>query len=217
MFHPSVQELASDGQFMAVWCTIRTFAAHAKELGNEQPPEPIFFVKPDGCRTESDVLHVSKHPGEVHLETECVVRLTQHGDIDAVAIGLDLTDRAAQSVLRADGLPWAKGKTFRQAAVLGTFYPWRHGLEALTNEATALRIECDVNGERWQEASLSEMSITPADQVTSLMTWAPVSNGDLLYTGTPQGVARLKPGDVIEARLIAHDGELLSTYSGRCS
>ena len=67
-----------------------------------------------------------------NLETECVVRLTQHGDIDAVAIGLDLTDRAAQSILRADGLPWAKGKTFRQAAVLGTFYPWRHGLEALS-------------------------------------------------------------------------------------
>ena len=48
------------------------------------------------------------------------------------------------------------------------------------------------------------------------MAWAPVSNGYLLYTGTPQGVGQLKPGDVIEARLIAHDGELLSTYSGRC-
>ena len=73
-----------------------------------------------------------------------------------------------------------------------------------------------MNGERWQEASLAEMSITPADQVASLMAWAPVSNGDLLYTGTPQGVAQLNVGDVIEARLIAHDGELLSTYSGRC-
>jgi len=49
-----------------------------------------------------------------------------------------------------------------------------------------------------------------------MMAWAPVSNGDLLYTGTPQGVAQLKAGDVIEARLIAHDGELLSTYAGRC-
>ena len=201
---------------MAVWCTIRTFQAHAKELGNKVLTEPIFFVKPDGCITESDVLHVSKHPGEVHLETECVVRLTQHGDIDAVAIGLVLTDRAAQSKLREDGLPWSKAKTFRQAAVLGTFYPWRRGLEALSNEATALRIECDINGERWQEASLSEMDIPPSVQADALMQWAPVSNGDLLFTGTPTGVGQLKPGDTIEARLIAHDGELLSSYNGRC-
>ena len=49
-----------------------------------------------------------------------------------------------------------------------------------------------------------------------MMAWAPGSTGDLLYTGTPQGVAQLKAGDMIEARLIAHDGELLSTYAGRC-
>ena len=201
---------------MAVWCTIRTFEAHAKELGNEAPSEPIFFVKPDGCRTESSELHVSAHPGEVHIETECVARLNQHGDIEAIAVGLDLTDRAAQSTLRADGLPWAKGKTFRQAAVLGSFYPWRLGAEALSDPKTAPKIELDVNGERWQEASLSEMSITPAQQIQSLIQWAPVSTGDLLFTGTPQGVAQLQPRDVIEARLIAADGELLSSYSGRC-
>jgi 2-keto-4-pentenoate hydratase/2-oxohepta-3-ene-1,7-dioic acid hydratase in catechol pathway len=60
------------------------------------------------------------------------------------------------------------------------------------------------------------MSITPAQQLESLIQWAPVSTGDLLFTGTPQGVAQLQPGDVIEARLFAADGELLSSYSGRC-
>ena len=82
---------------MAVWCSIRTFAKHAQELGNNQPAEPIFFVKPNNCIVRSGPIHVSSHPGSVHHEVECVIRLGNDLQPEAIAVGLDLTDRATQS------------------------------------------------------------------------------------------------------------------------
>jgi len=112
------------GLVMALWCTIRTFAKHALELGNQPVVEPIFFIKPEQCLHESGPLPVSAHPGEMHHEVECVVRIGAHGQPVALAVGLDLTDRPAQSELRAEQLPWAKGKCFRSSAVVGQWHEW---------------------------------------------------------------------------------------------
>ena len=100
---------------MALWCSIRTFAKHAHELGNEQPPEPVFFVKPNNCIQRSGPIQVSSHPGSVHHEIECVIRLGNDLSPEAIAVGLDLTDRVTQSELRAEQLPWSKGKCFEAA------------------------------------------------------------------------------------------------------
>ena len=78
---------------MALWCSIRTFSQHATELGNEQPVEPVFFVKPNNCLQTSGSIKVSTHPGTVHHEVECVIRLNENLQLDAIAVGLDLTDR----------------------------------------------------------------------------------------------------------------------------
>ena len=110
---------------MAIWCTIRTFAAHAKELGNELPKDVITFVKPMTCLNTDGRVRLSKHPGEMHYEIECVVRLDADLKVDAIAVGLDLTDRQAQTHLRAEGYPWAEGKCFRDSALIGNL-----GLEA---------------------------------------------------------------------------------------
>ena len=204
------------GSNMALWCTIRTFGKHAAELGNEQPTKPIFFVKPNNCLLRSGPIHISTHPGEVHHEVECVVRLNQFSQPEAIAVGLDLTDRLTQGVLRSEQLPWAKGKCFRGSAYVGGFTDWDHPFESLIDEAHGLKLNLWVNDALVQSAPLRDMTITPTAQIEELLTWAPVSAGDYLFTGTPAGVGQLHPKDLIYATLEANDGTVLSSIETQC-
>ena len=199
---------------MALWCSIRTFAKHAHELGNEQPPEPVFFVKPNNCIQRSGPIQVSSHPGSVHHEIECVVRLGNDLSPEAIAVGLDLTDRVTQSELRAEQLPWSKGKCFRGSGVIGGFHAFTGKFDDLCNGEYSL--ELTVNGESRQVANLSSMSITPQQQMDSLLNWAPVVAGDYLFTGTPSGVAELQVGDEVNAVLIDKGGSIISQISAVC-
>ena len=199
---------------MALWCSIRTFAKHAQELGNEQPPEPVFFVKPNNCIQRSGPIQVSSHPGSVHHEIECVIRLGNDLSPEAIAVGLELTDRVTQSELRAEQLPWSKGKCFRGSGVIGGFHAFTGQFDDLCNGDYSL--ELTVNGESRQVANLSTMSITPQQQMNSLLTWAPVVAGDYLFTGTPSGVAELQVGDEVYAVLIGKDGSVISQISTVC-
>ena len=199
---------------MALWCSIRTFAKHAQELGNEQPPEPVFFVKPNNCIQRSGPIQVSSHPGSVHHEIECVIRLGNDLSPEAIAVGLDLTDRDTQSELRAEQLPWSKGKCFRGSGVIGGFHAFTGKFDDLCNGEYSL--ELTVNGESRQVANLSSMSITPQQQMESLLTWAPVVAGDYLFTGTPSGVDELQVGDEVNAVLIGKDGSIISQISAIC-
>ena len=122
------------GLDMALWCTIRTFAKHAAELGNEQPTVPIFFVKPNNCLQRTGPVLVSSHLGEIHHEVECVVRLNEHAQPEAIAVGLDLTDRLTQGELRTEQLPWTKAKCFRGSAYVGNFVQWEHPFDSLVDK-----------------------------------------------------------------------------------
>ena len=199
---------------MALWCSIRTFAKHAQELGNEQPPEPVFFVKPNNCIQRGGPIQVSTHSGSVHHEIECVIRLGNDFSPEAIAVGLDLTDRVTQSELRAEQLPWSKGKCFRGSGIIGGFYPFTGQFDDLCNGDYSL--ELTVNGDSRQVANLSTMSITPQQQIDSLLTWAPVVAGDYLFTGTPAGVAELQVGDEVNAILMDKDGSIISQISTVC-
>jgi len=203
-------------QAMTMWCTIRTFAKHARELGNAPAVEPIIFVKPASCLHHHGPLPVTDHPGEVHHEVECVVRLGDELQPEAIAVGLDLTDRAAQGELRVNQLPWAKAKCFRASAVVGDWHSWTEDWDALVDPAQGLHLSLTVNGEVRQSTPLHEMSVTPAQQIAALQSWAPVESGHLLFTGTPEGVGRFLPGDTFVARLTNGKGELLSEIVSRC-
>ena len=209
--------LPTGGKCMAMWCTIRTFRKHALELGNQPAEEPIIFVKPAACLHAAGPLPVSSHPGEVHHEVECVVRLNEDFEPEAVAVGLDLTDRATQADLRAQQLPWAKAKCFTSSAVVGSWSPWPSSWDALVDVNEGLHLKLSVNGTVRQSSPLHEMSVTPRMQIEALRAWAPVQSGDLLFTGTPQGVGELHPGDVVEAVLTNASGVVLSNLSHRCA
>ncbi len=199
---------------MALWCSIRTFAKHAQELGNEQPAEPVFFVKPNNCLQRSGPIKVSTHPGSVHHEVECVIRLGNDLTPEAIAVGLDLTDRAVQSQLRAAQLPWSKGKCFAGSGVVGGFHLYNGDFDELCNGNFLLKLA--VNNEIRQFTNLSAISITPKQQITSLTSWAPVMPGDYLFTGTPEGVAELFPGDRVCATLETSDGVIISEIDTVC-
>ncbi len=202
---------------MAMWCTIRTFAKHALELGNKPAAEPIIFVKPQGCLHLSGPIPVSAHPGEVHHEVECVVQIGSDMKPMAIAVGLDLTDRPCQGELRAEQLPWAKAKCFRSSAVVGPWHVWNSDWESLVAPGEGLHLDLAVNGQLRQSTPLHEMSVTPRQQIDALLDWAPVSEGDLLFTGTPQGVGELLPEDRVLARLTNGHGEVLSEIDIRCA
>ncbi len=199
---------------MALWCAIRTFAKHAQELGNQQPPEPVFFVKPNNCLQSAGPLRVSKHPGSVHHEIECVIRFDGNLQPDAIAVGLDLTDRDTQSQLRSEQLPWTKGKCFVGSGVIGGLHSFSRGFDELCNGEFLLKLT--VNDSIRQHCNLSEMSITPSQQIASLNSWAPVTAGDYLFTGTPAGVAELFAGDRVCATLETSDGVIISEINTVC-
>ncbi|MEC7239439.1 MAG: fumarylacetoacetate hydrolase family protein, partial [Candidatus Thermoplasmatota archaeon] len=157
---------------------------------------------------------VSNHPGSVHHEVECVIKLDGNLQPEAIAVGLDLTDRETQSQLRAEQLPWSKGKCFVGSGVIGGFQDYSGTSDSLCNGNFLVKLT--VNGEIRQSANLSEMSITPGQQLDSLTSWAPVAAGDYLFTGTPSGVAELFPGDRVRATLESNDGKVISEINTVC-
>jgi fumarylpyruvate hydrolase len=135
---------------------------------------------------------------------------------EAIAVGLDLTDREAQAGLRAEQLPWAKAKCFRASAVVGSWSPWSGGWDGLVDPQHGLHLTLSVNNVVRQSSPLHEMSVTPAQQISALRSWAPVQSGDLLFTGTPQGVGQLFPGDAVHATIVDGQGRVLSELTTRC-
>jgi len=190
----------------SIWCALRTFDEHAKEMGGEALQSPRFFLKPSGSLAEPPIgceLVLPPHIHEAHHEVELVLRLGEDLVCSKIAVGLDLTDRETQKVAKAEGMPWTQSKGFANSAIIGNFCEPPVGL-------THLRLELAINGEPRQEASIGEMSFSPLDLIEALSVWAPVQSGDLLFCGTPSGVGPMQSGDQIQARLLSEDGTVLS-------
>lgn len=180
-----------------VFCIGRNYAAHAAELGNEKPSEPVVFMKPPTAIVPvGKPVRLPRHRGEVHQEAEIVLLIGRDGadsaqDIAGVALGLDLTLRDEQSRLKAKGLPWELAKAFDDSAPLG-------GFVAPPVDFDTMAFECCVNGARRQYGEVAHMLFGPRELLAFLATRFRLRRGDLIFTGTPAGVGPLEPGDVIE-------------------
>ena len=114
----------------SIWCAIRTYSAHAKEMGVEVPSKPEYFLKPSAALVSSTVNGIKTislpDNRSVQHELELVLKLGDFSkgefSIDAVCIGLDLTNRVIQSELKKGGLPWARCKSFKDSAVIGEWH-----------------------------------------------------------------------------------------------
>jgi acylpyruvate hydrolase len=185
----------------------RNYADHAKELGNPAPKSLVVFLKPLSAIAEAGQnIVLPQHSTQVHHEVECVVLIGKKGknipETDALGfvhsytVGLDLTARDLQDQAKKAGLPWAISKGFDTSAVLGN---WVSSGEILKPEGLALTLE--VNGERRQVGVLSEMIFSVPRLIADLSRLFTLYPGDVIYTGTPAGVAALRSGDQVLARL----------------
>lgn len=182
-------------------CVGRNYAAHARELGNAVPEAPILFMKPAAALTTLEAgFSLPQGRGECHHETEiCVLigqRLKAAGEsecraaIAGVTLGLDLTLRELQNELKKKGLPWEIAKAFDGAAPLAAFLKPDDAPD-LANASFTLT----VNGERRQQGCSTDM-ITPVLPLLAYISHHfTLEPGDVVMTGTPEGVAALHPGD----------------------
>lgn len=188
-----------------IYCIGRNYAEHAKEMGATVTPEdPIFFMKPaDAIVTGDADVPYPPATNDLHHEAELVVALGQGGrDLDedgaraciyGYALGLDLTRRDLQAKAKAKGAPWDVAKGFDASAPIGAIRP-----RSETGELMRGELRLDVNGATRQRAGIEDMVLSPVQILMALSRLYTLQAGDLVFTGTPSGVAALARGDSFE-------------------
>lgn len=197
-----------------IYCVGRNFADHAREMGATAPASkaergtPVFFLKPADALVTNGVAAYPPGTQDLHHEIELVVALGHDapaGVLDPAqaeslifgyGIGLDLTRRDLQTAAKAKGLPWDTGKAFDQSAPISALLPAAE-VGALAPRTLSLR----VNGTPRQESKLDQLIWDVPDILHELSKLYALRAGDLIFMGTPAGVAALQPGDVCEGRL----------------
>ena len=197
-----------------IYCVGRNFAEHAREMGAAVPASkaergnPVFFMKPADAVVVDGVVPYPRGTRELHHEVELVVALGRdapEGELDADAalalvfgygVGLDLTRRDLQAAAKAKGLPWDTGKSFDACAVASPLLS-KADVPAIDTLGLSLR----VNGQLRQQGRFSDLVWDVPDILIELSHLYALKAGDLIYMGTPAGVAALQPGDRYSATL----------------
>ncbi len=191
-----------------VYCVGRNYAEHAREMGfDPERDPPFFFAKPADALvpvpagTTADVPYPPKTE-DYHHEIELVAAIGRRGaDIDPAqalrhvwgyAVGLDMTRRDLQLALRDKGRPWELGKAFDASAPIGPLTP-----AAQAPDLARAAIWLEVNGEARQKSSIGHLIWSVAETVACLSQYFTLEPGDLIYTGTPEGVGRVQRGDFL--------------------
>lgn len=192
-----------------IYCIGRNYAKHAKEMGSEVPDQPLVFLKPLStiCYKDSKI-NLPAQSSEVHFEAEIVVAVANEGKniatenaMDFVAgfgPGIDLTARDLQREAKQKGQPWAVAKGFDQFAPIGEFVP----VSEIENPEN-LDIKLFQNGFIKQHGNSSEMIFSIRELISHLSGIFTLYPGDLIFTGTPEGVGPVHSGDVLEVHF--HD------------
>jgi len=193
---------------MKIICIGRNYVAHAKELNNEVPDEPVFFMKPDSALLRNnDSFYLPGWTNDVHHEIELVVKIKRlgknigkrfaHRYYDEIGLGIDFTARDIQQKLKEEGLPWEKAKAFDQSAVLGNTFIDKKEFPDLKNISFRLL----KNGNIVQEGNSSLMIFDFDEIISQISRYITLKIGDLIYTGTPAGVGAVGIGDRLEGFL----------------
>jgi fumarylpyruvate hydrolase len=210
---PSVAVRGTSARYAVarIFCVGRNYAAHAREMGGNPDREPPFyFTKPAGALVPSGAT-IPYPPGtqDYHYEMELVIAIgapvfkLRPQDMDAAraavwgyAAGLDMTRRDLQAIAKAAGRPWDTAKGFEQSAVITEIV---RASEAGTLDSGAITLA--VNGVEKQRGDLADMIWSTAEIVANLSQFYHLRPGDLIYTGTPEGVGAVKPGDLISGHI----------------
>ncbi|MDX8340627.1 fumarylacetoacetate hydrolase family protein [Draconibacterium sp. IB214405] len=201
---------------MKIICIGRNYVAHAKELGNDVPEEPIFFMKPDtALLRNNDPFYIPDWTKEVHHEIELVIKINRigkniekrfaHRYYDEVGLGIDFTARDVQAQLKAKGLPWEKAKAFDKSAVLSSTFLSK----SIFPDPDAINFHLDINGDTVQESHSGMMIFDFDELIANISKYVTLKIGDLIYTGTPANVGPVAIGDRMEGYL---EGKILFDF-----
>lgn len=204
---PSVEVRGTRDRFPVrrIFCVGRNYAAHAREMGNDDREPPFFFTKPaDAVVPSGSTIPYALRTENFHHEAELVVALGGGGTnvpvakasslVYGYAIGIDLTRRDLQSDARDHGRPWDTSKGFDRSAPIGAIRPVSTG-----GILESARIWLSVNGKIRQDANVADMTWNVPEIIAELSTLFEIAPGDLIYTGTPAGVGPLVRRDAVEA------------------
>lgn len=173
-------------------CLGKNYSDHIAEMKEAAPEMPVLFLKPPSVLKEiknNSSIELPWERGMIHHELEVVFKLYKK-NIIGLALGLDLTLRDTQKTLKEKGHPWEVSKVFKNSALVT---PVQGVRDFLNWQDTPFRLV--INGELRQESKLSQALLKPNDIIHYVDKFFPVCDGDLIFTGTPAGVAALKPGD----------------------
>jgi len=193
---------------MKIICIGRNYTEHARELNNEIPAEPVFFMKPDSALLRNNnPFYMPDWTNEVHHEIELVIKINRlgkniekrfaHRYYDEVGLGIDFTARDVQRKLKEKGLPWEKAKAFDQSAVLSSaFLP-----VSIFPDPDSIHFKLNVNNSTVQHGHSGLMIFGFDEIIEHVSKYVTLKIGDLIYTGTPAGVGAVKIGDRLEGYL----------------
>jgi len=189
---------------MKIICIGRNYVNHAKELGNDIPTEPIFFLKPaTAIQPKGHPFFIPHFSNDIHYEVELVIRINKAGKhieerfadkyYDQIGLGVDFTARDIQEECKAKGLPWEKAKGFDGSAQISRNFIDKEELE-LNNISFSLQ----KNGEQVQIGNSKDMLFSFDKIISYISKFYTLQIGDLIYTGTPEGVGSVKDGDKLQ-------------------
>ncbi len=186
---------------MKIICIGRNYVNHVKELGDQIPEEPVIFMKPQKALFFSGQFLKPSFSNDVHHELEVVVKIDKKGKnilkkkaadfYSELALGIDFTARDIQSELKRKGLPWEKAKAFDQSAFLSRFFSKND-----CTEETYFSLK--KNNETVQKGQIKNMLFSIDELIENCSNYFTLEPGDLIFTGTPEGVGPVLEGDILE-------------------
>lgn len=185
----------------------RNYAKHASEMKSEVPDKPVVFLKPvSSLIDENDPILLPSQSNDVQHEVELVLIIGREGKfipkeatpdyIAAIGVGIDVTARDLQREAKSNGLPWTLAKGFDTFGALSQLAPYTDW-NSLKSETLSLQVNCETR----QSAPLSDMIFDPSALISYLSTIFTLNAGDIIFTGTPEGVAPINQGDTLEAAI----------------
>ena len=192
---------------MKIICIGRNYVNHIEELQNERPSETVIFMKHDSAvLLKQHPFVIPEFSNDIHHEIELIVKINKvgkyidtkfaHKYYDEISVGIDFTARDLQNQLKAKGLPWEKAKAFDGSAVIGEFLP-----KSQFNSLENITFELTNNNRPVQKGNASYMLWKIDELISYVSRYFTLKIGDIIFTGTPEGVAAVKSEDVLEGFL----------------
>ena len=189
---------------MKIICIGRNYVNHINELENERPDEPVIFLKPDtAILPKKFPFVIPEFSNDVHHEVEILVKISKvgkyidtkfaHKYYEEIGLGIDFTARDVQTKLKEKGLPWEKAKAFDGSAVIGDFVP-----KKLFSSIENITFELIKNGKTVQKGNTNQMLWKIDEIIAHISQYFTLKKGDIIFTGTPEGVSAVQPEDILE-------------------